>query len=215
MTVALFDREATFAPDEAADTLVIACGAIARELIELRRLNGWDHLAIECLPAKLHNTPALITDSVRQRLDRAEGRYQRVFVGYADCGTGGELDRLLEERGIDRIPGAHCYQFFAGHDEFLAMHDAEPATFYLTDFLCRHFELFVVKGLGLDRHPELMSDYFGNYSRLVFLAQSDDPDLDRRGREAAAYLGLEYERVATGMGDLASSLADFVGGHRG
>ncbi|HEY7705404.1 MAG TPA: DUF1638 domain-containing protein [Acidimicrobiia bacterium] len=215
MAVALFDQEATFAPELEAEILVIACGAIARELIELRRLNGWDHLIIECLPAKLHNTPGLITDAVRQRLDRAEGRYQRVFVGYADCGTGGDLDRLLAERGIERIPGAHCYQFFAGGAEFLAMHDAEPATFYLTDFLCRHFDLFVVRGLGLDRHPELLPQYFGNYLRLVFLAQTDDPELDRRGQEAAAYLGLGYERVATGMGDLETSLARFAGANDG
>ena len=170
MAVALFDQEATFAPDLEARTLVIGCGAIARELIELRRLNGWDHLTIECLPAKLHNTPALITDAVRLRLDRAQGRYRQVFVGYADCGTGGELDRLLAERGIDRIPGAHCYQFFAGESAFLEMHEAEPATFYLTDFLCRHFDLFVVKGLGLDRHPELLESNGNNLQYALIAA---------------------------------------------
>jgi hypothetical protein len=188
--------------------LVIACGAIAREVLAVVRLNRWTNVTLRCLPGKLHNTPQWIAGRVEEKLREAEaeGCWERVFVAYGDCGTGGELDRVLDAAGAERLPGDHCYAFFAGVDDWLAMHEAEPRTFYLTDFLCRHFDRFVVEGLRLDTHPELLPAYFGNYVRLVYLAQSRSPALLRRAREAAAYLGLELEVRHTGYGDLRPAL---------
>jgi hypothetical protein len=194
--------------------LVVACGAIAREVLAVIRMNEWSHVSLQCLPAKLHNTPKRIAEEVDRQLERAkaEGRFRSIFVAYGDCGTGGELDRLLEARGVGRLPGDHCYGFLAGVDDWLAMHEAEPATFYLTDFLARHFDRFVVEGLGLDRHPELLSQVFGNYRRVVYLAQTDDPSLLDRARSAAEYLSLPLEVRRTGLGDLSPSLEAFVEG---
>jgi len=188
--------------------LVIACGAIAREVLAVVRLNRWTNVTLRCLPGKLHNTPQWIAGRVEEKLREAaaEGCWERVFVAYGDCGTGGELDRVLDAAGAERLPGDHCYAFFAGVDDWLAMHEAEPRTFYLTDFLCRHFDRFVVEGLRLDEHPELLPAYFGNYVRLVYLAQSRSPTLHRRAREAAAYLGLSLEVRHTGYGDLRPAL---------
>ncbi|HEX8929062.1 MAG TPA: DUF1638 domain-containing protein [Actinomycetota bacterium] len=188
--------------------LVIACGAIAREVLAVVRLNRWTNVTLRCLPGKLHNTPQWIAGRVEEKLREAEaeGCWERVFVAYGDCGTGGELDRVLDAAGAERLPGDHCYAFFAGVDDWLAMHEAEPRTFYLTDFLCRHFDRFVVEGLRLDTHPELLPAYFGNYVRLVYLAQSRSPTLHRRAREAAAYLGLSLEVRHTGYGDLRPAL---------
>jgi len=196
--------------------LVIACGAIAREVLAVIRLNGWSNVTLRCLPGKLHNTPRRIAERVDAGLREAEaeGRWDRVFVAYGDCGTGGELDRVVAAHGVQRLPGDHCYAFLAGVDDWLAMHEAEPRTFYLTDFLCRHFERFVIKGLRLDEHPELLPDYFGNYRRVVFLAQTDDPALVARAREAAAYLGLELEVRRTGLGDLRPVLERVAGGRQ-
>jgi hypothetical protein len=188
--------------------LVIACGAIAREVLAVIRLNGWSNVTLRCLPGRLHNTPQWIAGRVDEKLRaaKAEGRWERVFVAYGDCGTGGALDRVVAAPGVQRLPGDHCYAFFAGVDDWLAMHEAEPRTFYLTDFLCRHFDRFVVQGLRLDEHPELLPAYFGNYVRLVYLAQSDSPALARKAREAAAYLGLSLEVRRTGYGDLRPAL---------
>jgi hypothetical protein len=194
--------------------LVIACGAIAREVLAVIRLNGWSNVTLRCLPGKLHNTPQRIAERVDAKLREAaaEGGWDRVFVAYGDCGTGGALDRVLAAHRVERLPGDHCYAFFAGVDRWLALHEAEPRTFYLTDFLCRHFERLVVKGLGLDEHPELLPAYFGNYRRLVYLAQREDPALARGAREAAAYLGLELEVIPTGLGDLRPALERAVAG---
>jgi Protein of unknown function (DUF1638) len=188
--------------------LVIACGAIAREVLAVIRLNRWTNVTLRCLPGKLHNTPQWIAGRVDDKLREAEaeGGWDRVFVAYGDCGTGGELDRVLDAHGAERLPGDHCYAFFAGVDDWLAMHEAEPRAFYLTDFLCRHFDRFVVEGLRLDTHPELLPAYFGNYVRLVYLAQSRSPALLQRAREAADYLGLSLEVRHTGYGDLRPAL---------
>jgi hypothetical protein len=180
--------------------LVIACGALARELVELQRRNRWEHLRIQCLPAELHNTPARIPGAVADALARYRGDHAHVFVAYADCGTGGRLDALLEKSGVERLPGAHCYEFYAGSDRFAGLCEEEPGTFYLTDFLVRHFDRLVVRGLGLDRHPELKPQYFGNYRRLVYLAQTRSDELTNRAREHAAYLGLEFAVQHTGLG---------------
>ena len=190
--------------------LVLACGAIAREVLAVIDLNGWTHVDVRCLPAKLHSTPARIPAAVDAKLDELEGSYERVFVAYADCGTGGALDPVLERHGVERLPGAHCYGFLAGNDAWDAMHEDEPRTFYLTDFLARHFDALVVRGLKLDAHPELLPMMFGNYRRLVYLAQTDDPALDARAEAAAGFLGLAYERRRTGYGELVPSLTRFV-----
>lgn len=185
--------------------LVIGCGALARELLDVVSANSLPNIRVECLPAILHNRPEKIPDAVRARLDAATG-YDLVYVAYGDCGTGGLLDRVLEEYGVERLPGAHCYQFYAGIDTFDDMHDDEPGTLYLTDYLARHFDRLIWRGLGLDRHPELLEDYFGNYQRVVYLAQTDDEDLTDMARAAAARLGLHFERRLVGYGELERQL---------
>ena len=188
--------------------LVVGCGALGRELVALTRsLPGVD---LTCLPAELHNRPERIPDAVAARLRARGGDYDRVFVAYADCGTGGLLDRMLERdfEGVERIPGAHCYEFFAGAAAFEALQEEEVGTFYLTDFLARNFERIVWRGLGLEQHPELLETYFGSYRRLVYLAQTDDPELVEQARAAAAQLGLAFERRTTGLGDLATAIRE-------
>lgn len=187
--------------------VVIGCGALARELVAL--LRGVPGVRVTCLAASLHNRPERIPDAVRLRLAEVReehGPDVRVFVGYADCGTGGMLDAALEGTGVERLPGAHCYEVFAGSEAFAAMADAEPGTFYLTDFLARQFDTLVWRGLKLDRYPQLVPQMFGNYRRLVYLAQTEDPALDARATDAAARLGLVYERRPTGIGGLGALL---------
>lgn len=183
-------------------TLLIACGALAREVLALIRLNGWTHMELACLPANLHNTPQRIPEAVRAKLRTTRADYQRIFVLYGDCGTGGALDQILAEEGVERLPGPHCYAFYSGVETFLAQAEAEPACFYLTDYLTRHFERLVIQGLGLDRHPELLPLYFGNYEKLVYLAQMPDPALEQQAKAAALRLGLAYEHRPTGYGGL-------------
>ena len=188
-------------------TLLIACGALAREILALIEAHGWTEMAVTCLPAHYHNTPDKIPEAVRAKLRENRGRYDRVFVLYGDCGTGGRLDRVLAEEGVTRIPGPHCYEFYAGAADFAALAEAEPGTFFLTDYLVRHFDRLIIEGLGLDRHPELRDDYFGNYRRLVYLAQTEDAALRRRAEAAAARLGLDFDYRWTGYGELAGFLA--------
>ena len=187
-------------------TLLIACGALAREVRALTELNGWTHLDLTCLPAKLHNRPERIPAAVRAKIRANRGRYERILVLYGDCGSGGELDRVLVEEGVERIEGPHCYAFYRGVAAFLEEADAEPGCFYLTDFLVRHFERLIIQGLGIDRHPELLPLYFGNYDKLVYLAQTGDPVLEQGAKAAALRLGLAYEQRATGYGELADFL---------
>lgn len=194
----------------APQTLVLACGALVKELQALRELNGLHNLVIECLPATLHMHPEAIPDRLRQRLGEIARDYDRVLIGYGDCGTAGEIDAVCDEFGVVRLPGAHCYEFFASSDRFAALADAEPGTFYLTDFLARHFDRFVLDGLGITEHPQLLEAYFGNYTRVVFLAQTNDPELDERAANAAATLGLQFERVDTGYGELADQIVAFA-----
>jgi hypothetical protein len=186
--------------------LVIACGALAREILALRRLNGWAHLDLTCLPAKLHLWPDRIPDAVEAAVAEARPRYRSIFVAYADCGTGGLLQARCAALGVEMLEGPHCYSFFDGNAAFAARGDAEMRAFYLTDFLVRQFDAFVWRPMGLDRHPELRDLLFGNYERLVYLAQTDDPALDLEAARAASRLGLAYERRLTGYGDLAAAL---------
>jgi len=193
-----------------ASVLIIACGALAREIVELQRLNGWTHIRIQCLPAELHNRPEKIPEAVGSAIEKYKDEYERLFVAYADCGTGGALDKTLEEFGVERLPGAHCYEFYSGSGEFATLSEDEPATFYLTDFLTRHFERLVKEGLGLDRHPQLLEMYFGNYKRLLYLSQTVSPELEKTARQCADYLGLEYEHRHTGLGPVGRDIEEHV-----
>lgn len=236
-------------------TLVIACGALARELLAIVKLNGLDGVTIECLPAALHNRPKEIPDAVRARIHRARGHdevralkadtgvdgshmpvdaaafdpvddevrvleagtgadgshYDSIFVAYADCGTGGLLQQVCAEEGVEMLAGAHCYQFFATAPRFAEIQDAEIGSFYLTDFLARHFDRMVWQGLGLDRHPELLTMYFGNYTRLVYLAQTDDPELLALAEAGAKRLGLTMLVERTGYGELEETMVELTG----
>jgi hypothetical protein len=190
--------------------LVIACGALAREITALRNSNGWDHVDLASIDAWLHNRPEKIPERLRAKIRQFRKTYKHIFVAYADCGTGGGIDKVLEEEGIERLPGAHCYEFFAGAPRFAALADAEPGTFYLTDFLAQHFERFVIKPLKLDTHPELRDSYFGNYCRLIFLSQTQSAELLQLANEAADRLGLSFEHIHCGFGELESGLSGFV-----
>ena len=180
--------------------LVIACGALAREIKAIRELNGFDHIDLTCLPAQLHNTPQKIPDAVRAAIMQKREVYDEILVAYADCGTGGLLDKVLEETGAKRIGGAHCYAFFTGLDAFDALEEDQLGTFYLTDFLARHFQTMVIEPLGLDWHPHLRDMYFAHYTRVLYLAQTDDPALEDAARRAADRLGLPFEMRRTGYG---------------
>lgn len=195
-------------PPGPSEVLVLACGALARELRDLIALNHLDHVTIECLPGDLHNRPDEIPGAVERRLDAVTDRYHTIVLGYADCGTGGRLDELCRRRGIERLPGPHCYELYAGHDLFTALHDEEPGTLYLTDYLAKHFDRLIWRSLGLDRHPELRDQYFGNYRRLIHLAQVDDPEVRAAATEAAARLGLSFEHRLTGYGVLGEVVVD-------
>ncbi len=232
-----------------ARTLVIACGALARELLAITRMNGLDDLTIECLPASLHNRPSLIPDAVRARIHRARGtatgdraevapaspavdpvddavrltgaetpvvgsHFDSIFVAYADCGTGGLLRKVCDEEGVEMLDGAHCYQFFATAPRFDEIQDSEIGSFYLTDFLVRHFDRMVWQNLGIEEHPELLPMYFGNYTRLVYLAQTDDPELLRLAERAAVKLGLSLTVERTGYGELEPAMVALTGVRR-
>ena len=208
-TAMSFDRlteaglEAVTVPD-AGRVLLIACGALAREILAVRDLNGWEHIDLACLPAKLHNVPQKIPDAVRERVRQARrDGFAKVFVVYADCGTGGLLDKVCAEESVERIEGPHCYSFLHGNDAFAAHAEAgEITAFYLTDFLARQFDTLIWKGMGLDRHPDLLPMMFAHYEKVVYLAQTDDPALDEKAQAAARRLGLAYEKRFTGYGDL-------------
>ncbi len=186
--------------------LVIACGALAREIIDLKNANGWTHLDLTCLPANYHLYPDKITEAVRGAVAKHEKDYQRIFVAYADCGTGGLLQAACAELGVEMIAGPHCYSFFEGNDRFAETSEDNLTTFYLTDFLVRQFDAFIVKPMGLDRHPELRNMYFANYEKLVYQAQTDDPELTEKAKACAERLGLAFERRLTGYGDLSKAL---------
>lgn len=183
--------------------LIIGCGALAHEILAIKRLNRWDHVDLQCLPAILHNHPERITDAVATAVQSADG-YDRIFVAYADCGTGGQLEAKCQELGVEMIAGPHCYSFFEGNDQFAA--HGEVTSFYLTDFLARQFDAFVWRPLGLDRHPDLRDMYFGNYEKLVYLAQTDNAEITAKAQICADRLGLKFERRFTGYGDLETAL---------
>lgn len=194
--------EAGLAPGRKGRVLLLACGALAHEVLAVTRANGWTHLDLQCLPAKLHLWPDQITEAVKATVAERRGDYDAIHVLYADCGTGGQLQAACDALGVSLIPGPHCYSFFEGNDTFAAHADSEFTAFYLTDFLVRQFEAFVWKPMGFDRHPELIPMMFGNYTKLIYQAQTNDPALDARAEDCARRLGLAYERRFTGYGDL-------------
>ena len=186
--------------------LLIACGALAREILAVIKANDWTHIDLQCLPAIFHNHPEKITPAVEAAVAEYREAYDTIFVVYADCGTGGQLQALCKKLGVEMVAGPHCFSFFEGNDLFLGRIDQEFTAFYLTDFLVRQFDAFVWKPLGLDRHPELRDMYFGNYEKLVFQAQTDDPALAAKAEDCAKRLGLPFERRFTGYGDLVPAL---------
>ena len=190
--------------------LLLACGALAHEILTLIKLNNWSHMDLTCLPAKLHLYPDRIPAEVEKSVTKHRADYDQVFVVYADCGTGGLLAKKCAELGAQMVQGPHCYSFFEGNETFAAKAEDDITSFYLTDFLVRQFESFITKPLGLDKHPELRDMYFGNYEKLIYQAQTDAPDLDVKAREYAARLGLAYERRFTGYGDLETTLNELA-----
>lgn len=189
--------------------LIIACGALAHEILALIQINGWSHMDLTCLPAILHNHPEKIAAAVEKTIQKHRPTHDHLFVAYADCGTGGALQQVCDRHGVQMIEGPHCYAFFEGNTAF-AKHADEITAFYLTDFLTRQFDAFVWKPLGLDRHPTLRDMYFGHYTKLVYQAQTDDPALTAKAQDAAKRLGLSFERRVTGYGDLATGLANLA-----
>ena len=192
--------------EKSASVLVITCAAIAHEVNEIKKLGQWAQMDLQAITADLHARPEKIPAAVADKIDRARDQYDHIFVAYGDCGTSGELDRVLEAKGVKRLPGAHCYDFLAGRENYKQMQEQEPGTFYLTDFLAQHFQRLVIEILGIDRHPELLEMYFGNYTRLVYLAQTDSDELTKLARAAADQLGLRFERKFTGMGEMVPEL---------
>lgn len=193
----------------AAPILLIACGALAREILALKAANGWDHMDLTCLPAILHNHPERITAAIEAAIAEHRDAYAQIYVAYADCGTGGQLQAACARLGVEMIAGPHCYSFFEGNAAFAA-HEDEITAFYLTDFLVRQFDAFVTRPLGLDRHPDLRDMYFGHYTKLVYQAQTDDAALTAKAQEHAKTLGLAFEHRPTGYGDLETTLATWA-----
>ena len=197
--------------EEAEPLLVIACGALAREIQQIKLLNDWQHIRIQCLDADLHNRPKWIAGKLRSKLAEHREQYKHIFIAYADCGSGGDIDRVIAEFStpdspIERLPGAHCYAFFAGIEAFDTLAEEALGTFYLTDFLAQHFDRLIVRGMKLDKHPEIKPMMFGNYTRLVYLSQTHDEKLVKAAQQAAEYLGLTFEQQHTGYGLLESGL---------
>lgn len=204
--------EQGLAPEARGRVLLIACGALAHEVLAIKWTGGWDHLDLQCLPANLHLWPDRIPQAVADAVAEYRGRYAQIFILYADCGTGGLLQQKCKDLGVQMLEGPHCYSFFEGNSRFAQIAEDEITAFYLTDFLVRQFDAFVWRPMGFDKHPELIPMMFGNYTKLVYQAQTDDPALDARAAEAAARLGLAYERRFTGYGDLERAIAEVAQG---
>ena len=190
--------------------LVIGCGALAEELSALKRANQWTALDIKCLDAALHNRPERIADRLESVLAQHHAEYTNILIAYADCGTGGGVDRVAQQFNAQRLPGAHCYEFYATSPVFAALAEAEPGTFYLTDFLVRHFDRLVIEEMKLDEHPELEEMLFGRYRKVVYLAQGDSSELLDQAERSATRLKLPLEVVTTGYGLLAKTVEEEV-----
>ncbi len=190
-------------------TALIICGALRREVHAIKEAHGWD-VDLLSVSARLHNHPQKIGTAVQERIHRAKESHEQVIVVYGDCGTGGQLDKILEEEGVERIAGPHCYEMYAGNQAFSTMMEEELGTFFLTDYLLNQFEYLIIEGMGLDRYPELLDTYFHHYGRLLYLAQTDDPALRQKAKWAADYLGLTLEIRQTRYGALESRLTTLM-----
>ena len=186
--------------------VIIACGALAREIIELQKLNEWSHIDLRCIPAQIHNYPKKIANAVEEKIIEVKKEGKDMFVAFADCGTGGQLDAVLERHQVKRLPGAHCYEFYATSPLFNDLMEKELGTFFLTDFLARHFDALILEGMGINEYPELQDMYFAHYTKLVYLSQGYNPYLLKNAQKAAERLGLKFEHRHTGFGDLETSL---------
>lgn len=195
---------------ERADSIILACGALSHELVALKRQFGWENLAIQCLPAELHNRPEQIVPKLEPLIQKAQLQYDNVLIGYADCGTGGRIDSLARKYNLQRLPGAHCYEFFATTPLFERLSNENLGTFYLTDFLARHFERLMIRGYKLDKHPELKDMLFSNYTKMVYLTQIEHPERLKQAEAAAQWLGVPLEIHHTGYGDLGQSVSHFL-----
>jgi hypothetical protein len=191
-------------------TALIACGALAQPAAEVVARRGW-RVDVHPLPPLLHNQPHLIAGQVRALAEQLLAEGTRVAIGYADCGTYGALDDVCGDLGIERLPGLHCYDVYAGPDRLAAFFEDQPGTYVLTDFLARSFARTVIRELGLDRWPELREDYFGSYTRVVWLAQQPDDELRALAQRAADAIGLPLTEVDTGHRGLESALESLVG----
>ena len=188
------------------DILIIGCGAIAHEVSEIIELNNWDNVRLQCLNAELHNTPKILPRKIKEAIDSNINDYSKIFLAYADCGTGGLIDLLLKDYDIERLDGAHCYEFYSGSSVFKELSEKEIGTFYLTDFLVKNFDRLVIEGLGIQKYPSLKEDYFRNYKNVVYLAQLQDNVLESKARECADYLNLEFSVHFTGLKNLGKQL---------
>lgn len=188
------------------EILIIGCGAIAHEVKEIIRLNNWDNVRLQCLNADLHNTPKILPKKIKEAIDSNLNDYSKIFLAYADCGTGGLIDLILKDYDIERLDGAHCYEFYSGSSVFKELSEKEIGTFYLTDFLVKNFDRLVIDGLGIQKYPSLKEDYFKNYKNVVYLAQKQDNVLESKARECADYLNLEFSTLFTGLNNLENQL---------
>ena len=188
------------------DILIIGCGAIAHEINEIIKLNNWNNVNLQCLNADLHNTPKKLPTKIKEAIESNLKEYSKIFLAYADCGTGGLIDSMLKNYGIERLEGAHCYEFYAGSRLFKDLSDREIGTFYLTDFLVKNFKRLIIDGLGISKHPSLKDEYFKNYKNIVYLAQKHDNDLELKAKDCANYLNLEYSVHYTGLGNFEDQL---------
>jgi len=198
-------------PPSSPSLRIIACGMIAREVLAVNQQLGFDHIDLKCLPADYHHHPEKIAPHMDIAIQKAKNEgFENIFVGYADCGTGGELDKICEKHGVERIEGPHCFSFYMGNQKFDEAGDDYLTTFFITDFLARHFDTFMKRPLGLDKHPELKDMYFANYTRALYIAQTEDEKLQENAKQAAEFLGLEYEYRFTGYGDLTGEIENTV-----
>ena len=188
------------------DILIIGCGAIAHEINEIIKLNNWNNVNLQCLNADLHNTPKKLPTKIKEAIESNLKEYSKIFLAYADCGTGGLIDSMLKNYDIERLEGAHCYEFYAGSRLFKDLSDREIGTFYLTDFLVKNFKRLIIDGLGISKHPSLKDEYFKNYKNIVYLAQKHDNDLELKAKDCANYLKLEYSVHYTGLGNFEDQL---------
>ncbi len=187
-----------------APVALVVCGALAADVRRILAQRGWQ-ADLYGVPATYHMRPASIVAAVDEHLERIRNRYKKVIVVYGDCGTAGELDRVLERHRAERLAGEHCYEVFCG-PRFSALTKRSPATYFLTDFLVRSWEEVVVREMGLGRAPSLKAKLFAGFTSVTFLRQDPDLGLLKKAEGIAAYLGLPLEVEEVGTSELESQL---------